>query len=244
MNAADALALPPGLSRVLRGHAAVLSVNAGSSSLKFGVYAEHGPAVWSGEFQGLEPGGQPTLCVAGHDALPLPARDGLGRFELALALLVETLGQAGIRLKGVAHRIVHGGQRFVEPCLLDEATLAALAELNPLAPLHQPHNLAGVRALQKALPDLPQVGCFDTAFHAGMPAVEHRLPVDRSLWDQGVQRYGFHGLSYQFVMRELQRRTPQQLRDRRRDVLQGVLGRGRLLRRVQQVRGLRSRPGL
>lgn len=208
MNAADALALPPGLSRVLRGHAAVLSVNAGSSSLKFGVYAEHGPAVWSGEFQGLEPGGQPTLCVAGHDALPLPARDGLGRFELALALLVETLGQAGIRLKGVAHRIVHGGQRFVEPCLLDEATLAALAELNPLAPLHQPHNLAGVRALQKALPDLPQVGCFDTAFHAGMPAVEHRLPVDRSLWDQGVQRYGFHGLSYQFVLRELQRRTP------------------------------------
>jgi acetate kinase len=108
----------------------------------------------------------------------------------------------------VAHRIVHGGQRFVAPCLLDEATLAALAELNPLAPLHQPHNLAGVRALQKALPDLPQVGCFDTAFHAGMPAVEHRLPIDRSLWDQGVQRYGFHGLSYQFVMRELQRRTP------------------------------------
>lgn len=201
----DLLALPPGLNRALRGHAAVLSVNSGSSSLKFGVYAEHGPAVWSGEFQGLEPGGQPLLCIGGHEQLPLPPREGQTGFDLALALLVQALQNAGIRLKGVAHRIVHGGRRCIDPCLLDAPTMDYLATLNALAPLHQPHNLAGVRALQKVLPDLPQVGCFDTAFHAGMPVVEHRLPIDRALYDQGIQRYGFHGLSYQFVMRELQR---------------------------------------
>lgn len=205
MNAPDLLALPPGLNRALRGHQAVLSVNSGSSSLKFGVYAEHGPAVWSGEFQGLEPGGQPMLCVHGHERLPLPPHEGVGGFDHALALLVEALGRAGIQLRAVAHRIVHGGRRCVDPCRLDAPTMDYLATLNALAPLHQPHNLAGVRALQKVLPDLPQIGCFDTAFHAGMPVVEHRLPIDRALYDQGIQRYGFHGLSYQFVMGELQR---------------------------------------
>ena len=175
---------------------AVLVVNAGSSSLKFALYprsdgtpagdALH-PAFASGQIDGLRPGDDPA------------------RFEAALQALQRRVAEAAPRARvvAVAHRIVHGGGEFREPVALDDAALARLARFSPLAPLHQPHNLAGVAALRRAFPELPQIGCFDTAFHADLPAQEVRCALPQALHDQGIRRYGFHGLSYQYLMRVL-----------------------------------------
>lgn len=196
-----------GLKNTLQGEPAVLAVNAGSSSLKFGLYTADGPARWSGQFEGLEPGGQPTLRNAGQAAQPLEPVNGHEGFDLALATLAGALAQAGVPLQAVAHRIVHGGSRYAQPCRLDAEAMTYLASLNALAPLHQPHNLDGVRAFQRMLPDVPQIGCFDTAFHAHQPEVERRLPIDRTLASQGLRRYGFHGLSYEYLMQVLMHRS-------------------------------------
>jgi acetate kinase len=201
-------AIIPGLKASLQGTPAVLAVNAGSSSLKFGLYGPEGPAPWSGQFEGLEPGGAPMLRSAGQPPRPLAPVDGLEGFDLALATLVATLAEAGVPLRAVAHRIVHGGERHAEPCRLDAEALEYLATLNALAPLHQPHNLEAVAAFQRRMPQVPQIGCFDTAFHTHLLAVERRLPIDRALAAQGLRRYGFHGLSYQYVMQVLLDRSP------------------------------------
>lgn len=163
---------------------AVLAVNAGSSSLKFGLYPRQGPALWSGQIEGLEAAGETT-------------------FTDALQRLPADCTQRGAQLVAVAHRIVHGGEAFVAPCPLDADALQRLRALEPLAPLHQPHNLDGVAAFLQALPGVPQIGCFDTAFHATLPAVERALPIDRTLVTQGLRRYGFHGLSYQYLAQRL-----------------------------------------
>ena len=183
----------------------VLAVNAGSSSLKCGLYARQGAALWTGTYEGLEPGGMPRLKLDGQ-AQPLPD-DGDG-FDAALAHLCRFLQGHPQPLAAVAHRIVHGGDHCVAPLRLDDEHLAYLQTLSPLAPLHQPHNVEGVRAFARLLPDVPQVGCFDTAFHATLPDVERRLPLARELAAQGLRRYGFHGLSYQYVAGELAARTP------------------------------------
>ncbi|OYU72784.1 MAG: acetate kinase, partial [Burkholderiales bacterium PBB5] len=107
-------------------------------------------------------------------------------------------------LLAVAHRIVHGGPHHHTACLLDDAVLADLATLNPLAPLHQPHNLDGVAVLRRALPGVPQVGCFDTAFHATLWPVEQALPLPAAVCAPlGLRRFGFHGLSYQYLAQVL-----------------------------------------
>lgn len=187
----------------LAGRRAVLAVNAGSSSLKVGLYASPDePAAWSGTFEGLEPGGQPRWIERGAAPVALPA-DGADPFDAALAELARVLDDAGVSLQATAHRIVHGGEAFTAPRRLDDAALAALAELSPLAPLHQPHNLAGVQAFRRRWPQLPAIGCFDTAFHATLPLLEQRLPLPDRITSQGVRRYGFHGLSYQFVAARL-----------------------------------------
>ncbi|MEK8050059.1 acetate kinase [Ideonella sp. DXS22W] len=200
----------------------VLAVNAGSSSLKFGLYAAQGPARLVGQCSGLEPGGTPRWQTDAEPAAPLPLAAGQTPWDAALGALLALLhrthvgereagapGSAGAgALLAVAHRIVHGGSVCTAPVLLDEAHLAALAELSPLAPLHQPHNLAGVAAFRRALPSVPQVGCFDTAFHATLPPLERRLPLPGALDAQGLRRYGFHGLSYQYLSETLAARTP------------------------------------
>jgi len=185
----------------------VLAVNAGSSSLKFGLYPPQGAAVWTGAYDGLEPGGAPQGHLDG-ETLVLTVAPGASPFDAALSHLAQALRQHGGRLAAVAHRIVHGGDRCVAPCLLDAATLADLHALDTLAPLHQPHNLAGVKAFAELLPGVPQVGCFDTAFHATLPDVERRLPIARDLAAQGLRRYGFHGLSYQYLSDTLRRLSP------------------------------------
>jgi len=200
---------------IARGDAAVLSVNAGSSSLKFALYPvlDDGvaAAVLTGLAEGLEPGGRPQLRIdrAGQPrrGLPLQPRSDESAFDAALREVVDISGEHGARLAAVAHRVVHGGERHVAPVLVDAAVLAELRTLEPLAPLHQPHNLDGVQAFLQACPSLPQVACFDTAFHATAPAVEQRFALPDALHRQGVRRYGFHGLSYQYVAAELTRRS-------------------------------------
>jgi acetate kinase len=134
-----------------------------------------------------------------HDA----ALDGAqASHQGALAALLEWNAQRADsgRIAAVGHRIVHGGADFVAPVRIDAAVLDALAKLEPLAPLHQPHNLAGVRAAMAAFEGVPQVACFDTAFHAVQPEVNRRFALPRALHDAGVRRYGFHGLSYESIV--------------------------------------------
>lgn len=115
---------------------------------------------------------------------------------------------AGEVIGAVGHRIVHGGARFVAPVRIDPEVLAALDALVPLAPLHQPRNLAAIHAIARAQPDLPQVGCFDTAFHRTMPAVATQLALPGDLGDPALWRYGFHGLSYEFIAGQLGTAAP------------------------------------
>jgi acetate kinase len=188
----------------------VLAVNAGSSSLKFGLYAEGQPrALWSGQFEGLEPGGRPRWRSGNGPLQDLPADAGAhaGAFDAALALLVPQVVGRATQLDAVVHRIVHGGAEFVAACLLDAPTIERLRKLAPLAPLHQPHNLAGVAAFARALPGVPQIGCFDTAFHASLPPAERALPLPAELSALGLRRYGFHGLSYAHAVQALAERS-------------------------------------
>lgn len=187
---------------------AILSVNAGSSTLKFSVHPVHQGAVQAGvltgNIQGLEPGGKPdmgwTFQGRSHSQeLAAGTGDPFHRALQALnALLSSTPGVPAIT--AVAHRVVHGGRNFRESVVVTDDVLAQLVALNSLAPLHQPHNLEGVRAFRIAFPQLPQIACFDTAFHATLQEVDYAFALPKALADQGVRRYGFHGLSYQYVM--------------------------------------------
>ena len=169
---------------------AVLSVNAGSSSLKFAVYpvADQavGAALLVGNFEGLEPGGQARLSYSHqgtrHEA-QLQATAGQDPFDAALARLQTLLTQelSLPALRAVAHRVVHGGEAFVQPVRVTPEVLAQLRRYNSLAPLHQPHNLAGIEAFARAFADLPQIACFDTAFHASVPALHSAFALPQAL---------------------------------------------------------------
>lgn len=187
---------------------AILSVNAGSSTLKFSLYPLSGgqvqPQMLSGSIEGLEPGGQPEMRwtfqgQTHHKALTLAADHVFAQALLSLRELLAGLPGAPA-MQAVAHRVVHGGSQYRASVVVTDTVLADLTRLNSLAPLHQPHNLEGVRAFAKAFPDVPQVACFDTAFHATLPEVDYRFALPEALYGQGLRRYGFHGLSYQYVM--------------------------------------------
>ncbi len=185
----------------------LLVLNAGSSSLKFGLYraGETAPArLARGQFRDLD--GAARFVVQLEDGAaarerPSPARTP----EQALAALLEWLEERypGLRLAAAGHRVVHGGPRFAGPRVVDSGVLAALHELVSLAPLHMPHNLAGIEQLQRLRPDLPQVACFDTAFHHGLPLREQYYALPREWHARGVRRYGFHGLSYESIAERL-----------------------------------------
>jgi len=191
---------------------AILSVNAGSSSLKFAIYpfekGEIKAVVLSGCFQGLEPGGSPSLTYVFNERSQTAALDPntSDPFLEALKELKHILfNLPGLpEIVAVAHRIVHGGAVFTKSVVATDAILKELAHLNSLAPLHQPHNLDGVMAFQKVFPHIPQVLCFDTAFHQTVDPIESAFALPKALTDQNVRRYGFHGLSYQFIMGSLQ----------------------------------------
>lgn len=195
---------------------AILAVNAGSSSLKFSLHplkdGQVQPFVLSGSIQGLEPQGSPMMSWAylgKKHTEPLNVSAGSTSFAAALQgvrALIDRL-EAAPDIEAVAHRVVHGGGVFTASVLVTDAVLEKLATFNSLAPLHQPHNLEGIRQFRTAFPQLPQIACFDTAFHATMPEVDYAFALPKALQDQGVRRYGFHGLSYQYIMSVLQERT-------------------------------------
>jgi acetate kinase len=196
----------------------ILAVNAGSSSLKFALYpiqgAVIGEAEVTGNIEGLEPAGRPRIsyCATGEskasaDVQVQPTQDV---FDAALSTLKNLLATryAHLRVQAIAHRVVHGGAFFNASVRVTPEVMSQLGMLNALAPLHQPHNLAGIRAFEESFPNVAQVACFDTAFHRTLSPLETTFAIDKQLTQQGVRRYGFHGLSYQYVSQVLRREAP------------------------------------
>ncbi len=189
---------------------AIVVLNAGSSSVKFSLFLERGGELEldvRGQVEGM--GTAPRFVAKGRDgAVRAEHRWPEGTklaHDAALRHLVEFLkGElADDRLVAVGHRVAHGGLEFTAPVRVDAAVIGRLEQLVPLAPLHQPHNLAAARALLAVLPQLPQVACFDTSFHRSMPDVAQRFALPAELHDAGVRRYGFHGLSYEYIASRL-----------------------------------------
>lgn len=187
---------------------AILVLNAGSSSIKFSLFVDRGgepEPTLSGSFEGLYT--RPKFSLRGADGgREWPEGSPLGH-DGAMAHLVEFLrGHRGeYRLAAVGHRVVHGGLEFSQPVLVDAQVVTRLEKFIPLAPLHQKHNLAPIRAVLARMPQLPQVACFDTAFHRAQPEVAQAFALPAHITDRGVRRYGFHGLSYEYIAAALPR---------------------------------------
>lgn len=184
----------------------LLTLNAGSSSVKFGVYrADPEPdCVLSGQVERLGPAAQ--LAIDGGGEVALGPTDHAAALT-AILEHVEPRVQGGV--SAVGHRIAHGGLDFTRPSLLDASAMAALRRLIPFAPLHQPHNLACVDAAAARFPGVLQLGCFDTAFHRNHPWVNDTFALPRRFFASGVRRYGFHGLSYDYIASTLREKHPE-----------------------------------
>ena len=209
---------------------AILTLNAGSSSLKFAAFEAESDAlnlIASGQIEGIGAAATGSVkSAAGQKAsLGVDSSNGRVDHDAAMAAILDWMRGAGFgnSVAAVGHRVVHGGPDLVEPMLIDDAALAVLRRLSPLAPLHQPHNIAGIESAIRAFPSTHQVACFDTAFHRAHPFVSDTFALPRSYYDQGVRRYGFHGLSYEYVIRKLRRIAPQVARE---DVAIAHLGNG------------------
>ncbi len=205
----------------------VLVLNAGSSSLKFALYeVDDGALRIRGQIEGV--GAEPRLVARAGDGAVLAdasLESRAGDLGGALATLLEWLEARRPRERPVAvgHRVVHGGESFSRPTRVTPALLEELRALGPLAPLHQPHNLAGIEAALAGMPGVPQVACFDTAFHHDAPPVARTVPLPKAIRDRGVRRYGFHGLSYEYVAVVLPQVAPDAARGR---VIVAHLGNG------------------
>jgi acetate kinase len=186
---------------------AVLVLNAGSSSLKFSLFDTGGPAlrlVSSGQVGGITTA--PTFVAKDSDGRPIAEKswgpDAKLGHEGALSHLTDWIRkryQGDHRLAAVGHRVVHGGSAYAAPVRVDARVVATVEKLVPLAPLHLPHNLGPIRLLMARAPELPQVACFDTAMHRTQPPLEQMFALPRELEEAGVRRYGFHGLSYEYI---------------------------------------------
>jgi acetate kinase len=183
---------------------AIAVLNAGSSSVKFALHeADSANArLFHGQIESI--GAEAKLKVVGADGSILAQKlwapkslDHAGA-TLAIVEIVRSLAPQG-SIAGVGHRVVHGGVKYERPTRVTQAVVDDLATLEPLAPLHQPHNLAPIRTLMKAAPSLPQVACFDTAFHRRQPSLAQAFALPRAISAEGVHRYGFHGLSYDYL---------------------------------------------
>jgi len=195
---------------------AILTINAGSSSIKFALFPvtrdlDHTAAI-SGQIEGI---GTPVAKLSAknkegvkltNDDLPTANPNHQQAFDHLFHWLKDNA--ASLEISVVGHRVVHGGEQFSKPLKLDARILSKLADLVPLAPLHQPHNLAGINAVTQLMPKVPQVGCFDTAFHRTQPNVAQIYGLPRNLTAEGVRRYGFHGLSYEYIARVLPDYSP------------------------------------
>jgi acetate kinase len=222
----------------------ILTFNAGSSSLKFAAYSVRGAsdiqALATGQIEGL--GAAPEGSVKTQDGKEQPLKfedDGGPGHDSSMAAVLEWLRRAGLDkdVAAVGHRVVHGGIDLVEPTLVDDAVVEKLRRLIPLAPLHEPHNIAGIEAARKAFPEAPQVACFDTAFHRSHPFIHDTFALPRSYHDEGVRRYGFHGVSYEYVSRKLQTVAPGVAR---KNVIIAHLGNGASICAIREGKSIAS----
>jgi acetate kinase len=197
----------------------ILTVNAGSSSIKFALFGADGNGLsptLKGQVEGLGLGAATSFKISDGNgrALHDGALSGKGESTPthvdAMAAILDWLAHADPNGKVVAvgHRIVHGGSIFSGPVIINDQILVDIASIEKFAPLHQPHNLAGIRAARTAFADIPHVGCFDTAFHQTQPELNKRFALPQSLHDAGVRRYGFHGLSYESIVNKLADAAP------------------------------------
>lgn len=180
---------------------AILAYNVGSSSIKFAVFSRENDRLCDGAIRGIG-SAQAGFSVRVPEATsPTDRKVSARDHEQALGIVLDWLEREGTgwRLTATGHRVVHGGSEFCRPVRVDQQVLAQLHALIPLAPLHQPHALQAIEALMARYPHLPQVACFDTAFHANMPLWEQRLALPEALTRKGIRRYGFHGLSYESI---------------------------------------------
>jgi acetate kinase len=186
----------------------ILVINSGSSSIKFALFAAEGLSrLWAGAINRI---GLTKSQFHATDRTGTKIFDKITNVPdhtIALKLLLDAVDRqsSGTRLLAVGHRVVHGGQQCDCPVLVTRALEVRLRKLNPLAPLHQPHNLAGIAAVRRARRNIPQVACFDTAFHHRLPNLARLTALPRELYNQGIRRYGFHGLSYEYIVDELRR---------------------------------------
>lgn len=219
----------------------ILTLNAGSSSLKFGLYraAAEPDLLAHGQVEGVGRAARLILTAQGK-----VSRSDIhaGSQADALTAVMRALAphMADLEIIGVGHRVVHGGPDYATPVVLTPQVQAALSGFNPLAPLHQPHNLAGVTAAQRAFPDAVQVACFDTAFHRGHPWVNDAFALPRALYDEGIRRYGFHGLSYDYVTGVIAAEFPDLHKGR---VIVAHLGNGASMCAIREGRSVGSTMG-
>ncbi len=227
--------------------AAIAVINAGSSSVKFSVFVEAGAELRlqvRGQIEGLFTA--PRFSARNADGSVLAERDWNegtkvghdGALDHLIGFLRER--QGSMTLAGVGHRVVHGGMEYSKPVRVDAQVLAALDKYVPLAPLHQPHNLAPIRRLLERSPDLPQVACFDTAFHRSNADLVQMFGLPYAMFEEGVRRYGFHGLSYEYIASVLPRYSAQAA-DGRTIVLH--LGNGASMCALDQGRSVASTMG-
>jgi acetate kinase len=224
-----------------------LVLNAGSSSLKFSVYRRPDGAAWAlearGQIEGIGTAAKFTAKnatggVLATEALDATTRDVPAALDGLAAWLRGRYG--GARVLGVGHRVVHGGPTYAGPVVVTPGVIDDLRALIPLAPLHQPYNLAAIEAVAAQLPSVPQVACFDTSFHRGQPEMAQLVPLPKEVRDRGVQRYGFHGLSYEYIASVLPEVAPE-LADGR--VIVAHLGSGASLCAMRQRRSVDSTLG-
>ncbi|TWG92843.1 acetate kinase [Luteimonas sp. J16] len=223
----------------------VLVLNCGSSSIKFALFdAGQDPLprqpAWNGKVQGIG-GPSPTYGETGIEPAPVsldPERPYLSALQRIREGVLARLG--GRRLAAIAHRVVHGGSRYFAPTRVDAAVLADLEGYIPLAPLHQPFALEAIAILLRERPDIPQVACFDTGFHHTLPDVEKLLPLPWDCWQRGLRRYGFHGLSYEYMATALPERHGDLARGR---VVVAHLGSGASLCAMQGLRSVATTMG-
>lgn len=221
-------------------------VNAGSSSVKFGFYDSEGdePLLLRGQVEQI--GVSPTLSASDGDGNDLAERnwppDGFGHAQAMGAILevARELLPEGSTVKGVGHRVVHGGTRFAAPVEVTPAIISELEKLSPLAPLHQPHNLGPIKGIAQNAPHIRQVACFDTAFHQTQPHLAQAFALPRELSDSGIRRYGFHGLSYEFVSGRLREVAPEHAGKR---IIIAHLGNGASLCAIHQGRSVATTMG-
>ena len=194
---------------------ALLIINAGSSSIKFALFdVETLSELVKGQIDGIGSAAafrakSPDLKI--DEQLQWPLESAPKDHSAALQLLIEWLGQSmvGVQVSAVGHRVVHGGSHYMEPVIINEDVLHELESIVALAPLHEPHNIAGIKGARAAFGDITQVACFDTAFHRTQSFINDTYALPRSLYLEGIRRYGFHGLSYEFIAGYLKENFPE-----------------------------------